>query len=97
MRYLQYGLHGFEEINLTNNSDYYPLNNHLFKSIHLSNDVKQMTVELKDGITYEEYDTEIEAYLNQICFNMIINSNVSLNAPYRTWIVNSKLVLSKVS
>lgn len=84
MRYLQYGLHGFERITLTNNGEYYPINNHLFKSIHLSDDVKQMTVELKDGITYEEYKSEIEAYLNQICFNMIINSDVGLNAPYRT-------------
>ncbi|MGD9567810.1 MAG: hypothetical protein AB7V48_05730 [Sedimentibacter sp.] len=83
MRYLQYRLHGFENITLTDN-DYYPVNNHLFKSILLSDDVKQMTVGLKDGITYEEYKNEIDAYLNQICFNMIINSNVSLNAPYRT-------------
>ncbi len=83
MRYLQYALHGFENITLTNN-DYYPVNNHLFNSILLSDDVKQMTVELKDGITHEEYKIEIDAYLNQICFNMIINSNVSLNAPYRT-------------
>jgi hypothetical protein len=83
MRYLQYALHGFESITLTNNN-YHPVNNHLFNSILLSDDVKQMTVELKDGITYEEYKIEIDAYLNQICFNMIINSNVSLNAPYRT-------------
>lgn len=84
MKYLQYRLHGFERITLTDNSEYYPIDTHLFKSIYLSDDLKQMTVELKDGITYEECNTEIEAYLNQICFNMIINSNVDLNSPNRT-------------
>lgn len=84
MKYLQYGLHGFESITLTDNSEHYLIDTHLFKSIYLSDDLKQMTVELKDGITYEEYNTEIEAYLNQICFNMIINSNIDLNSPHRT-------------
>jgi len=83
MRYLQYALHGFEKLSLTDNNNYYPVNNHLFKSIHLSDDVNKLTVELNDGITYDGYSDEIEVYLNQICFNMIIDSNVSLNSPHR--------------
>lgn len=83
MRYLQYKLHGFERLTLTDNDNYYPMNNDLFKSIHISNDVKQLTVELNDGITYNEYKSQIDTYLNQICFNMITDPNISLNSPFR--------------
>ena len=55
----------------------------MFKCIHISDDVKKLTVELKDEIAYKDNHSEIESYLNQICFNMIIDSNVNLNYPYR--------------
>lgn len=91
MRYLQYQLHGFENLTLKDNIDSFPINSKLIKSIHLSDDIKIMTVELQDGITYKEYSKEIDCYLNQICFNMIISSNISLNSPYRTIeIINDK-------
>ncbi len=84
MRYLQYQLHGFENLTLKDNIDNFPINNKWIKSIHLSDDIKIMIVELQDDITYKEYRKEIDCYLNQICFNMIISSNISLNSPYRT-------------
>ena len=33
MRILQYELHGFEQLTLMDNIDYYPLNNHLFTEV----------------------------------------------------------------
>lgn len=85
MRYLQYKLHGFETVTLKSNESYYQLdNNPLFKSIHISDDIKKLVVELKNGVTYEGYKNEIGAYVNQLCFNMIIQANIVLDSPHRT-------------
>ncbi|PSM56390.1 hypothetical protein C4L39_17960 [Clostridium diolis] len=80
--YLQYRLYGFNNLILTDNFKY-SIDNELIKNIRISDNVKTMTVELKDNIRYEENSQTIETFLNHICFNLIIKTEADIYQPVR--------------
>lgn len=59
----------------------YMLNDSLIKSIFIDDSLEKMTVEFKDGVTYSKKREEIDIFLNQILFNLIIKEPVSFDLP----------------
>ncbi|WP_195514808.1 hypothetical protein [Paraclostridium bifermentans] len=78
--YLICNLRGFDNVTIDNNKEYI-INNNIIKLIKINDDLKNIYVELQDGITYKEYHKEINNYLYHICFNLIVRTNVSYNIP----------------
>lgn len=79
---LQYKLIGFEQLKLEENAAY-ELSNPNIKSICFSDDLKLLTVVLNNNIHYEDKQSEIESYLNHICFNLIAKTEAEINFPLR--------------
>lgn len=80
--YLQYRLYGFKNLVLTDNFKF-SIDNEFIKNIRISDNVDTMTVELRNNISYEQNKQQIESFLNHICFNLIIKTDVDIYQPVR--------------
>lgn len=78
---LQYKLSGFENLRLTKNHPQ-EINSVLIKTILINDDLTALTVVLNDGVHYSSNKTDIELYLDHICFNFIARSDADLFFPY---------------
>jgi len=81
--YLKYRLEGFNSLNLSDNTEKIYIDNEYISSIYINDDLTEMYVELREGITYEESHTEINTFLDGICFNMLSQVDVDADVPYR--------------
>jgi len=79
---LQYKLSGFENLRLTKNHPQ-EINSVLIKTILINDDLTALTVVLNDGVHYSSNKTDIELYLDHICFNFIARSDADLLFPIR--------------
>ena len=80
---VQYSFSGLKNLTLTENSEFEIKNNQYVNAILLDDDLKSVTIYLKDGVCYSDSKLEIELFLNQIFFNLIAKSEADITFP--TW------------
>ncbi len=80
--YLRFRLEGFNSLNLRDNTEKICIDNEYISSIFINDDLTEMYVELREGVTYEQFHTEICTFLDGICFNMLSQVEVDADVPY---------------
>lgn len=57
-------------------------NNKIIDKMIISDDINSITLYLKNNKYYEDYEDEINTFLYNICFNMLIYEKMYFNIPY---------------
>lgn len=79
--YVQYKLSGFSGLELKENEPCEIENNPYVKSVELNNDLTAVTINLRDGVDFEENKGNIELFLKELIFNLIIKTEADVEHP----------------
>lgn len=80
--YVEYDLYGFENLKLKENKRHEMIHP-LIRFLYIADDITSMTVTLNENVHYNEHCDEIEKFLDHVCFNLIVNTEVDVYQPVR--------------